>query len=183
MQPGGAAALLAQLASMQQLTALMLQDGVLRFTAPPTAAYFSALTASTAFQVLHLFSCRLPAGMCQHMFTTPRTALEQLALRPLELEGDDDNHNKVSSGDVAALVDCCPRLQYLDLPDLLDGAELRPLGRLTHLTSLRMRQLPDAAAVDVVASLSTLRHLYKRMCAIGAVWLRRISCLLPRCAR
>jgi hypothetical protein len=149
----GAVALLAQLGSMQQLTTLRLEHFYQRAPSAAAAAY-SALTASSGLRRLGLTQCRLPPGAWQHVFGAERqrTALERLDLG--------ETHAAATSDDIAALVGCCPGLHALSLPRLVleAGAQLQPLLRLVHLTSLSMQDL-HAAGAGIVAQLSMLRQL------------------------
>jgi hypothetical protein len=150
----GTAALLAQVARMQQLTKLRL--GMCLIHPAPSAAAYSALTASTGLQRLDLAYNYLLPGALQAMFAArQRTALQQLQLFQLV----NTVFVEMSSGDIEALVACCPRLQALQVPDLQEGAQLQPISRLAHLTSLGL-EWPDASpAAGVLVQLPQLQEL------------------------
>jgi hypothetical protein len=181
----GVAALLAQLATMQQLTTICLNWVSLWQSPgnppPSAAAEYSALAASSSLRQLDIWGANVPKGAWRHVFAGPRTALEQLKLG----SEPEDEDCKMSSADIATLVDCCPRLQELSLPALEAGAQLWPLSRLVRLTIL---QVPDALIIHSKVGGDCTRHA---LCsgpgwtsvapALGNLPMEAVKFWLPRC--
>jgi hypothetical protein len=125
-----AAELLSMLQPLQQLTHLNLDGSWAEFEegSAPTAAAFSALTASTKLQYLRMHGCMVPSGVWQHMFPAGRRLLH---LRSLDL-----SHATAASGGKAmapegsCIVRSCPGLKTLHIYGLQHNTKsLAPLGK------------------------------------------------------
>jgi hypothetical protein len=141
LQPHGGAGLaelLSQLQYQTQLTHLDLWGSVRADgeSNPPAAAY-SALTASSKLQHLGISTCKLPAGVWQHLFPTGRQLLQLTSLDLSEVW-------QLPNGAEAALercriVSCCPRLKSLNMYHLkYSPQQLTELQGLSGLHTLRL---------------------------------------------
>jgi len=121
------------------------QQGLLRLNihgfhcwSSPSAAAYSALTASSQLQHLELLSDELPAGAWQQMFQPARRLPE---LRYLGFEGGDTTPwqhpaQRLGAADMQAMVSCCPALETLKLGPQISVLTLGPVQQLTSLRSV-----------------------------------------------
>jgi len=152
----GSAALLAAIGQQPQLTRLRLHP--CRVWSAPSAAAFSALTASSHLQHLELLQCDFPVGAWQHMFP-PNKCLPEL--RHLCLRGDQYavGAQQLSPADVQARASCCPALVSLGLGRQFPVSTAAPFGALTALTSLWLHSSFQDNA-PMLAQLTGLQQLF-----------------------
>jgi len=157
--PGGAvgvAALLCELQQLTQLTHLHLSNSLKFQACVPSAAAYSALTASSALQYLNLRECSLPDGVWEHIFSADRS-LPSLQALDLAYVCDDA---RLKTCDVTRLVSCCPGLQQLDIAGTKQPAEqLEPLRELHSLQGLVVSAVDDTG-VEFLAQLTSLQRLH-----------------------
>jgi hypothetical protein len=140
----GTAELLSHLQHMLQLTHLTLQRP--RTQNLPTAAAFSALTASSKLQHLDISGRTLPKDVWAHMFPVGRQLPE---LRSLNISGvHKPSGEQHASPEGSILVSCCPGLQSLDMCHLKYSTEL--LAPLPEMTELRHCYCPVHTPEDVI---------------------------------
>lgn len=152
--------LLAQLAAMQQLTYLHLQDTLDTEGVP--FVNFSGLTASSRLQDLHVEDNSLYNGVWQHVFATGRVlpVLRQLTVRAWFFDlWSYEYLPSLNTRDVERMVRCCPGLQRLDIV-AAPGVQLQALLQLTQLQHLEVSgAYQDDANVTQLSSLVSLTHL------------------------
>lgn len=85
MQLDDAAALLAALAELQQLTFILIMDPAHGW--PAAGPAYAAITASSKLQQLMLYGCQPPAGIWPHVFA-PGKQLQELLLVALWIADD-----------------------------------------------------------------------------------------------
>jgi hypothetical protein len=160
-----AAQLLSHLQQLQQVTHLDLTGtlNVKEDTPPATAC--SVLTASSRLQHLNISMCRLPTAAWHHILPAGRQLPQ---LRELKLQ-----HLMQPSGYIASapegscLVSCCPKLQSLEMQNMLYSAELP--ASLQALSGLHTMLLTGCESVG--GRFEAVRHL---------TWLRKLGlgCML-----
>lgn len=153
-------AVLAAVGGMQRLTDLTLTGNPVWFC--PSAAAYTALTASSGLRKLCLVQAELPVGAWQHMFAGSRAPkLEyfrhDLAWQMPQGVSAADIHSLHGAADAQHLA-CCTALQELSIT-LQPGAVPVPLQQLQALTSLTIGGVEDAAA-GCIAQLTCLVQLY-----------------------
>jgi len=149
----GAAAMLAAIGQLHELVKLEICHN--RCWSTPSAAAYSALTASSHLQHLKSRGCSFPAGAWQQMFPPTRCLPD---LRQLDLYPAGRQVQPLSQADIQALVSCCPGLGSLILGRQLPVETATPLQQLTGLTSLGMcASFEDSA--PCLAQLATLQRL------------------------
>jgi len=129
----GSAAMLAAVGQQHELIQLKICSHS-RWSVPSAAAY-SALTASSHLQCLQLGGAEFPAGAWQQMFPLTRCLPELSQLFLYSLEGP---VQPVSQADIQAMVSCCPGLVSLQLIQKLAVSSATPLQQLTGLTTLKL---------------------------------------------
>jgi len=172
----GSAALLAAIGQQAQLTGLSLElYSSHRIWRPPSAAAFSALTASSSLQYLKLQNCQLPACAWQQMFP-PTRCLPELRCLCLDDNGGADGQ-QLGCAAMQAMVACCPALTCLRLGPQLDVLTAAPLQQLTGLAIQRM-DAPFQDSEHSIARLTGLQELsldarrsYDRVTASGLLQL------------
>jgi len=153
----GSAALLAAVGQQAQLTRLeLLLYG--RTWRPPSAAAYSALTASSHLQQLEIQGCELPACAWQQMFP-PGRCLPELRRLWLQAEYNRGTRQQLSPADMQAMVSCCPALAYLYLGPQVIVSTAVPLQQLTGLISLFM-YAPFQDNAPSIARLTDLQSLH-----------------------
>jgi len=150
----GSAALLAAIGQQLQLTRLKLRPGSVWST--PSAAAFSALTASSHLQHLELLWCEFPVGAWQQSFP-PNRSLPQLTHLWLDAGEREGGAQQLSPANVQAMVSCCPSLTFLRLGSQLAVSTAGPLSKLTGLAGL----LLHASFQDNAPSLAQLTGLQR----------------------
>jgi len=145
----GSAVLLAAIGQQPQLKGLQLSFR--RIWRPPSAAAFSALTASSHLQHLKLAGLELPAYAWQQMFL-PGRCLPALRFLWWQSEDNGAGSQQLSPAGMQAMVSCCPALASLDLGSQLAVSSIAPLRQLTSLTHLSM----CASFEDNAASIARL---------------------------
>jgi len=156
----GSAALLAAIGEQPQLKRLELCfDNIWR---PPTAAAYSALTASSHLQQFKLRNFDFPDCAWQQMFLPARCLPE---LRHLHLDAEDSGggRRQWSPADMQAMVSCCPALASLRFGRQLAVSTAAPLQQLTDLTQLSMLA-PFQDNAPSIARLTGLRRLVLSCC-------------------
>jgi len=149
----GSAAMLAAVGQQQGLTKLRISH--YRCWSTPSAAAYSALTASSHVQHLQLIGCEFPAGAWQQMFPPTKCCPE---LRQLYSWTRDTQVQPLSPADTVAMVSCCPRLDSITLGRHLPVSSATPLQQLTGLTALQLcASFQDSA--PSIAQLTGLQNL------------------------
>lgn len=156
----GVGLLLGEVGQLQHLTHLDIYN-CSDAAASPTA--YSALTASSSLQHLHLGGFCLPKGAWAHMFPGHRQlpALRKIShyqrKSGLYHVGDGLRGTvRMTPAELAGLVSCAPNLQQLNFPCMrVSAAALQPLSELTQLTELVVSTVNDAAA-QAIASFPNL---------------------------
>lgn len=119
-------ALLAALATQQQLTRLAIDDE--RWWGTSSAAPYSALTASSSLQQLRLNNCQVPAGAWQQMFQPTRRLPH---LKSLTVDHDAGGYyadpEVVSHEALQDMVACCPALDTLGVDSHIEIRAAAPL--------------------------------------------------------
>jgi hypothetical protein len=153
--------LLSQLQHLMLLTSLKIEDMLHVEEANPPAAAFSALTASSKLQHLHLDKCTLPAGLWQHMFPTGRQlpSLQELTLCYCE---EQPSGQSAPGPEGRHLVSACPDLQQLQISGWQLSTEL--LTALQQLSRLQLLyyDVEDCAegwkGLEAVAQLTNMKE-------------------------
>jgi len=146
----GSTRVLAAVGQQSQLTRLELHTHSSWY--PPSAASYSALTASSYLQYLALHN-QLSACAWQHMFPPTRCLPK---LRYLKIWAvDRQAAQQLSFADMHAMVSCCPALASLTLGPQLAVSTAAPLQQLTGLTNLGM----SASFQDNAPSIARLTGL------------------------
>jgi hypothetical protein len=144
--------------------------------APKYAALLPLSAHLTHLEVTWSYGFMLDVDCGQHLFAAGRQLpqLKQLllgapgaiddGLHDLEQVADAVGHKYacLCSGDVDGLVECCPGLEQLWIPCILDqGAELESLLRLTALTNLCVGgiEIDDSVAATVLSQMTVLQRL------------------------
>jgi len=149
----GSAVLLAAVGQQQELVKLAISHHTCWST--PSAAAYSALTASSHLQHMQLGGCQFPAGAWQQMFPPTRCLPELSRILLYTHEGP---VQPVSQADVQAMVSCCPSLVSLSLVQKLAVSSATPLLQLTGLTTLKLcTSFQDSA--PSIAQLTRLQDL------------------------
>jgi hypothetical protein len=146
----GAAQLLSHLQPLQQLTHVDLEHS--EWEGHPTAAAFSALTASSKLQHLNISSCTLPAGVWQHVFPAARQLphIQSLDVSGVRLP----DRSPAPTPEGSRLVSCCRGLQSLKMQHLQYSAELlASLQGLSGLHTLRWDADPYSNAVGTLSTM------------------------------
>jgi len=130
------AAMLASIGRQHELRQLNIRN--VHCWSSPSAAAYSALTASSQLQHLEVLSGELPAGAWQQMFQPSRRLPD---LRYLGLHGDNETPwqhpaQRLGAADMQAMVSCCPALETLILGPQIRVLTSAPLQQLTGLRSL-----------------------------------------------
>lgn len=126
------------------------------YRGPPAAAY-TALTASSTLQHLHVAGYRLPPGVWQHVLPAGRQLPQLRVLRAEEC----CTQFPWTHADTTRLVSCCPNLQDLSMRERrvpMAADALHPLSSLRQLTALEAGELDDAGDA-AAAQLTQLRDL------------------------
>ena len=145
---GGTSTLLAVLPSLSQLTSLWLPNTLTACAGPAAYTAFKQLVG------LVLKLCELPSGLWQHLATSGHhlSKLRNLWFNTIRRSA------KLSSTDVASLVQCCPHVTQLCLEEAcLPDADLSPL-QLLPLDYL-LCTTPSKPSMHVLAQHSRLRKL------------------------
>jgi len=150
----GCARVLAAVGQQAQLTRLQLCAH--SSSRAPSAAAYSALTASSCLQLLSLASCQLPVGAWQHMFP-PKKCLPELRALWWQSEDNGAERTLLSPADMQAMVSCCPALSDLGLGSQLAVSTAAPLQQLTGLTHLSI----SASFQDNAPSIARLTGLQR----------------------
>ena len=152
MQPVVLLAAIGQMMQLQQLELLHVQCEW-----PNAAAAYTALTASSALQVLKVQLDGWPAGIWQAVF---RPQLQLPHLHNLMVRQNHAVHGPevaaFSSTDISRLVGCWPGLQHLKLP-LQPDVQVAALSQLTALSALNI----STATESTVKSLPGLTGLQR----------------------
>jgi hypothetical protein len=148
----GAAQLLQVLARLTALRQLTLERSTGEWPQQQLSTY-SALTASSNLQELHIGDNSIPAAAWAHVFPAGRKLPH---LHSLDAEGP----SRLGSAGIDRLASCCPALQRATI-DTRAEASLAPFTSLTALTSLELRNSPvsPAAIRSDLAALSQLQLL------------------------
>jgi len=169
----GVAALLSEVQQMQQLTCLTL-SGCLYCCAPSAAAY-SALTASSRLQRVHSVNNVLPPDVWGQLFPAGRQLPYLQFLSANEIDAC------ITPADAARLVKCCPAVQHLVFKvEVCHGAGvLKQLRSLTGLQQLGVDGLDDAGAQQAaqLTGLQNLALLGSCMTSAGLLELTQLRCL------
>lgn len=118
------------------------------------AAAYSALTASSVLEELHVAGFKARAGVWQHILPAGRQLTHLTALNVSIM----DTAGAPQQPEPADLVAACPGLQRLSLWGPYYAEQLRASTRLTGLCRLRV-QLAAGEAVHVLAQLTALQSL------------------------
>ena len=125
--PGGVGEkvqLLSILQQLQQLTHLRLHESLTHTVAlangafSPPAVAFAALTASSKLQHLDISSCKLPAGVWEHVFPAGRQLphLQSLVVSDItQAASNDDEDTPAPAPESSHLASCRPGLKFLNL--------------------------------------------------------------------
>lgn len=160
---GGTAGLAQLLLHLQQMVQLTFLNFSYTQDVVSTAASYASLTASSKLQTLQV-SCRLPAGVWEHLLTCRQLPhLQRIIFNPSPwgLPAWDPPGGTVARAGTR-LVSCCPGLQHLTLIGGQYSAEqLTQLRGLSGLRSLVLHYTdPSTAGLEEVSQLTSLRRLH-----------------------
>jgi hypothetical protein len=133
--PDAAAALLSQLQQLTQLTFLRLSSTLTSSLAPSAAAY-SALTASAGIRTLDLSGCALPGGIWKFLFPVGKVLPQLQEVRLAHLQ----QPLRLTVSDAASIAGCCPGLRKLDVGATSCKVEDRDrvVARLSYVENVRL---------------------------------------------
>jgi len=155
------AALLAAVGQQHELTKLQIK--CYRPWHTPSAAAYSALTASSRLQHLELANCNLPAAAWQQMFPSTRRLpeLQYISLNKgsVSLSVGPKEFLQLCRSDMQAMVSCCPGLVSLALCRGLGASSVALLRQLTGLKQLTLCTAGRVHFQDTALNLAQLTGL------------------------